>query len=186
MAEMLEVMLQNGEPTGQVLEKAIIHDHSLWHRDVHVWVTDGQNFLQQQRAHDKSLMPGAWDISVGGHVPVGESYLDAGVRETAEELGLHLPSERFLPIGMLAVDIAFGDQGKRHRTVGQNFVVVEKNLSLDRFTAQRSELAGLRLYAIDQLEADLQDPETAQRHAPQPLALWQLGIAGMRRAAHTA
>ncbi len=182
--ELLDIVDAAGEPTGEQLDKTEIHRLGLPHRDVHVWITDGQNVLEQQRAWDKKIMPGEWDIAVGGHVSAGESYLDAAVRETEEELGLRLSAERFIPAGRLAVEMVMepGPNQWIHRLVGDNFVVVEQNLSLDALRLQTSEVIGARLYPIDQLETDLTNPTTAEQHAPQPLELWQLGIAAMRRA----
>jgi isopentenyldiphosphate isomerase len=180
--ELLDVLRPNGELTGQLADKAIIHDQGLWHRDVHVWVTNGFDLLQQQRSWSKSIMPGEWDVSVGGHVGAGESYLDAARRETAEELNLERASELFIPAGVLAVDMAMGPTGWRHRTVGDNFVLVERDLRLGDVVKQEGEVIGARWYNIDQLEADLARPETAKRHASQPPELWALGIAAMRDA----
>jgi isopentenyldiphosphate isomerase len=182
--EMLDVLYPSGELTGQVLDKKDIHNQELWHRDVHVWVTDGVNLLEQQRALDKTIMPGDWDISVGGHVAAGETYLDAAIRETEEEIGLAFPPDRFIQAGTLAVEMAMGEGEEEwlHRTVGDNFVVLERGLSLDDIAVQESEVAAARLYPIDLLEADLANPETASQHAPQPYALWALGIAAMRAA----
>lgn len=50
--ELLDIVDAYGEPTGQVLDKKTIHDQGLRHRDVHVWVTNGNDFLQQQRTWD--------------------------------------------------------------------------------------------------------------------------------------
>ncbi|HYH75026.1 MAG TPA: NUDIX domain-containing protein [Candidatus Saccharimonadales bacterium] len=180
--ELLDIVSLDGQPTGQLIDKAVIHDQGLWHRDVHVWVTNGRDILQQQRAWDKTIMPGEWDVSVGGHVGAGESYLDAAQRETAEELGLDRPAERFIRAGILAVDMAMGPTGWRHRTVGDNFVLVERGLRLEDVAIQESEVIGARWYPIDQLEADLARPETARQHASQPAELWALGIAAMRDA----
>ncbi len=182
--ELLDIVDPHGEPTGEQRDKDEIHRLGLPHRDVHVWITDGQHLLQQQRAWDKTIMPGEWDVSVGGHVAAGEDYLDAAVRETEEELGLRFPLEQFRPAGRLALDVVMqpGPDQWAHRTVGDNFVVVERNLSLEGLRLQASEVIGARLYPIDQLEADLVDPQTAKRHASQPAELWQLGIAAMRRA----
>jgi isopentenyl-diphosphate Delta-isomerase len=179
--ELLDLLNDAGNPTGEQLDKAEIHSKGLWHRDVHVWVTDGQNVLQQQRAWDKKIMPGEWDISVGGHVAAGETTLDAAVRETTEELGLDFPRERFIRAGSLPVEMAMPG-GWTHRVHGDNFVVVERNLRAEGLTLQTGEVLGARLYPIDQLEADLASPETTGRHAPQPLELWALGIAAMREA----
>jgi 8-oxo-dGTP pyrophosphatase MutT (NUDIX family) len=180
--ELLDVLDEQGRPTGQALSKKVIHRDGLPHKDVHVWLTNGTHLLEQQRHPGKSIMPNAWDISVGGHVAAGESTLAAAVRETEEELGLQLPPERFLPAGIVATEMFFGAEGWRHRIFGDNFVVVERDLRVEDLTLQASEVTGARLYDIDQLEADLRSPETAVRHAPQPAELWALGIAAMRQA----
>jgi isopentenyl-diphosphate delta-isomerase len=184
-AELLDIVDLDGNPTGEQRDKAEVHRLGLWHRDVHVWITDGERTLQQQRAWHKKIMPGAWDVAVGGHVGAGESYLQAAMRETEEELGLRLPGERFRPAGRLAVEVVMelGPHEWIHRTVGDHFVVVERNLRLADLRLQESEVIGARMYSIDQLAADLTDPDRAGLHAPQPSALWQLGIAAMRHAA---
>jgi isopentenyldiphosphate isomerase len=183
--ELLDIVDLSGNPTGEQLAKSEIHDRGLWHRDVHVWVTDGTHMLQQQRSLDKKIMPGAWDVSVGGHVGAGETYLDAAIRETEEELGLDLPAERFIPAGILAVEMEMESGSWIHRTVGDNFVVVERDLTIDQLQLQQSEVISARLYPIDDLEADLSNPDTVNRHAPQPPELWALGIAAMRNAVNS-
>jgi isopentenyl-diphosphate delta-isomerase len=181
--EMLGIVDLAGEPIGEQRDKADIHHLGLLHRDVHVWLTDGQNVLEQQRAWDKPIMPGTWDIAVGGHVGAGESYLSAAMRETEEELGLQFAPDRYKPAGRLAVSMLIEPGGWQHCTVGDNFVVVERGLALADLTLQEDEVIDARLYPIDRLEADLANPETALRHAPQPPELWALGIAAMRAAA---
>ena len=181
--ELLDVVDEYGQPTGEVVDKKTAHELGLRHRDVHVWITNGRGFLQQQRTWDKSIMPGAWDISVGAHVGAGESYVDAAVREVDEELGLRLPKERLIHIGRVATQVSFPGWREAHNIVGDNFVVVERDLSLGDLRLQAEEVLDARWYSIDQLEDDLCKPETASRHAPQPSVLYALGIAGMRAAA---
>jgi len=183
--ELLDIVDMYGEPTGEVLDKQTIHNQGLPHRDVHVWLTNGREILQQQRRHDKSIMPGEWDISVGGHVGTGESYKRAAVRETGEELGLWLPEDKFIRIGRMATQLEFPGWNCAHNIIGDNFVVVEPDLILDDLKLQTSEVADARWYTLDQLEEDLLCPETANRHAPQPIALYALGLAGMRGASVT-
>ena len=69
-----------------------VHRLGLRHRAVHVLVFNarGQLFLQKRSA-SKDTFPGAWDSSASGHLDRGEDYAAAAVRETREELGLHLP-----------------------------------------------------------------------------------------------
>jgi isopentenyl-diphosphate Delta-isomerase len=178
--EVLDVVDMHGDPTGQTFDKRTIHDRGLPHRDVHVWVTNGRDMLQQQRTWDTRIMPQEWDVSVGGHVDAGESYLDAAVREAQEELGLELPRERFVRIGRVASKLLFPGWQAPHNIVGDNFVVLERDLTLADLALQEEEVLGARWCPIDQLEYDLENPATAQRHAPQPAALYALGIAGMR------
>lgn len=178
--ELLDVVNEQGEPTGQRLDKKVIHARGVRHRDVHVWITNGHDVLQQQRCADKSIMPGEWDISVGGHVRAGESYRDAAVRETHEELGLVRTPEQFHRIGLVATQLALPGWAHPHNVVGGNFVIYEPDLSLDDLRLQESEVQGARWYPIDQLERDLLNGASARLHAPQPAALYALGIAGMR------
>ena len=42
----------------------------------------------QKRSKTKDLFPNCWDISVGGRVNFGKSYIETAVRELYEELGI--------------------------------------------------------------------------------------------------
>lgn len=182
--EMLDVVTRSGQLTGLQLDKAIIHEQGLWHRDVHVLVTDGKRILEQQRAHDKSIMPGEWDFSAAGHPLADEEPLAAIVRETREELGIDRPASSFARVAPYTGQLAMGKPSARwiHRTVGENYVLYVPGLKLDDITVQEEEVADVRWVGIDQLEQDLKDPRTAKRHASQPLELWKIGLAGVRKA----
>lgn len=70
--------------------RAEVHgDPSKIHRVAHVlvWNSAGELYLQL-RSRNKLVQPLRWDTSVGGHVSFGESYEQAAIRETAEELGI--------------------------------------------------------------------------------------------------
>ena len=181
--EMLEVVTKDGHPTGKVLGYDEVHHQELWHRDVHVWVTNGKQFLQQQRGHTAALMPGEWDISVGGHVAFNESTLTSGVRETGEELNLFRPAKAFKQFGSLAVDMYIAELDWHHRVFGDNYVLYEPGLRLQDLQPDPREVVDMRFYNIDQLEQDLRSPKTANHHAQQPRELWMLGINAMRQAA---
>lgn len=69
----------------------------LLHPVVHLFLFDDSgNILLQKRSMSKSIQPGKWDTSVGGHVSAGESIEQALYRETEEELGLRSFAPRFL------------------------------------------------------------------------------------------
>lgn len=89
--ELLDILDPSGEVVGQELRSRCHDDPELRHRAVHVFVRNqkGEIFLQK-RSMTKSIQPGKWDTSVGGHLQVGESYEAAAARELEEELGLRL------------------------------------------------------------------------------------------------
>lgn len=62
-----------------------------WPRRVtRIFITNEKGeFLLQKRSMEAYIYPGVWDCS-GGHVDVGESYVQAGVREVEEELGVEV------------------------------------------------------------------------------------------------
>jgi isopentenyldiphosphate isomerase len=64
-------------------------------RVVALWVTDesGRVLLAHRRS-DRDRDAGRWAPAVTGHVCVGESYLDAVRRETAQELGVEVGVEQ--------------------------------------------------------------------------------------------
>ncbi len=88
--ELLDVLDDHGNPTGQVKARRAVHEDGDWHRAIHIWVVrEGRYVLLQRRSRDKDLEALKLDVSVGGHVRAGEVHLDA-LREAEEELGLSL------------------------------------------------------------------------------------------------
>lgn len=96
MEEVFDLVDKKDVVIGSVLRSEVHGNPELIHRVAHVLVfnTAGELYLQK-RAKNKTVQPGKWDTSVGGHVDAGEQYLNAAVRETAEELGIAAPEEAF-------------------------------------------------------------------------------------------
>ncbi len=70
------------------------HRQNLFHRAVHLYaVGENGGVILQRRSLEKDLEPGLWTVSCSGHVDRGESYLQAGVRELEEELGVSVEPE---------------------------------------------------------------------------------------------
>ncbi len=66
-----------------------VDEKNLRYRVAALWLKNqkGESLLAR-RAYTKTHEPGRWGPAVSGTVPVGESYLDALLREAKEELGL--------------------------------------------------------------------------------------------------
>ena len=50
-------------------------------------------FLWQRRSAEVDRHPGKWDISAGGHINLGESTIDAAIREAHEEIGAEITAD---------------------------------------------------------------------------------------------
>ncbi|MEO8705487.1 MAG: NUDIX domain-containing protein [Kofleriaceae bacterium] len=80
--------------------RAVIHEHQLVHRSIHVLLHDREGRLLVQRRHaDKQTYPRYWDVSCAGHVEesdylagpddrLDEVYAAVAAREVLEELGV--------------------------------------------------------------------------------------------------
>lgn len=50
-------------------------------------------FLWQKRSDKIDRYPGKWDFSAGGHVNLGETIIEAAIRETEEEIGVKITAD---------------------------------------------------------------------------------------------
>ena len=69
-----------------------------WSSDVYYTIDDLNQdgkleFLWQKRAEGISRFPGYYDISAGGHVNLGETIIEAAIRETREEIGAEIEAK---------------------------------------------------------------------------------------------
>ena len=70
MPEMLDIVDENGVPTGQSVPRTTAHAEGLRHRTSHVWIVRHKNgrvqVLLQMSCAAKDSYPGCYDISSGG------------------------------------------------------------------------------------------------------------------------
>lgn len=89
MEELIDVLDENGNKTGEILTREQIHKKGLCHRIVVIAIIDAQgNILMQQRSKNKTKNPGKWDVAAAGHVSSGQTSTEAAIRETLEEVGI--------------------------------------------------------------------------------------------------
>ena len=97
MDELIDIITQEGKPTGKTALKSEAHKNGWFHATVHIWLfTKDKKILLQKRAITKKVFPGLWDISVAGHVGAGEAILTAAKREIFEEIGVHIEEKNLL------------------------------------------------------------------------------------------
>ena len=89
--EYLDIVDENGVPTGKIAERTAAHKQGLRHRTSHVWILRERagkvEVLLQKRSQNKDSFPGCYDISSAGHIPAGVDFIPSALRELKEELG---------------------------------------------------------------------------------------------------
>jgi len=85
--EFLRITDENGLYTGDVTTRELSHSSKkVWHRTVGCFLIDRQGrVLFQKRALNKTVRPGAYDVSAGGHVGLDDSAIGM-LREIEEEV----------------------------------------------------------------------------------------------------
>ncbi len=86
--EFLDIVDDNDNVIGRE-EYSQVYKKNLTHRIAHIIIFNNKGEMAlQMRSAEKRFCPGHWCTSAGGHVHSGESYNDAALRETEEELGV--------------------------------------------------------------------------------------------------
>ena len=102
--EILDIVDENGIPTGETVERGRAHREGIRHRTAHLWLVRRKNgkieILLQKRSAEKDSYPGCYDISSAGHIPAGIDYRSSAVRELKEELGIKADEEDLIPCGL--------------------------------------------------------------------------------------
>lgn len=90
--EILDIIDEKGQPTGETVDRGFAHLHGIWHRTSHLWIFRKRGgvtqILLQKRSADKDSFPGCYDISSAGHIPAGVGFEESALRELKEELGV--------------------------------------------------------------------------------------------------
>ena len=93
--ELWEVLDDNGNPTGEIMEKydQKVFDKELYHLGSDVWIINNENkILIQKRSEQKRLEPNVWAMT-GGSVILGEKSKETIVREAEGEKASENPCE---------------------------------------------------------------------------------------------
>ena len=115
--ELIDVLNDNGVPTGEIVSREEIHKRGLWHRACLCAIIDCENrILLQQRSLDKDKFPGLWDISVAAHVLHGESAMSTVVREMNEEVGAQIGRK------VLAKDFRFLASFRNQMSISETYL----------------------------------------------------------------
>ncbi len=162
--EMLELLDEQGRPTGKLASRRTIHEKALWHRAAHVWLVDSRGqILLQRRSANKESWPGLWDISVAGHVQAVESAEQAARRELFEELGIK--ADNLKKIGTTKVSKSIPKKNYFENEVFDSFLV-KFNSDISAMKLEDREVAEVKLISFDDFEKQIKDPEQRKQFVP--------------------
>lgn len=150
--ELIDIVDENNELTGQVEERWTAYDKGLWRRTVSCWIMNGMGeVLLQKRTANKRRNPNKW-AKTGGQVDSGESVEEAIFREVKEELGIEIPKEQIKVIDIYKSD----DKNKRF---GYNFIFVV-NYKTEDYILQKEEVSKVKYLTIEDMELAKKNNDT--------------------------
>ncbi len=141
-----ELVDKNGNKTGKILTHIEARDPNNIPNGYYISVVgvviinENNEVLLQKRSRFKRANPSKWGIC-GGKVDLGENPIDAGVRETLEEIGIHLDKKE---LNLLSINT----NEKAHFTV----YYIRKNVDINECKLQEEELEEIRYFKIEELE----------------------------------
>ena len=143
--ELLEVMDEKGNPTGEILQREIIHDRNLLHNEIAVYIiNEKKQVLLQKRSASKRFDPNKWG-SCAGHVPANETLIDSALRELKEEVGMDITKAE---IHCLIEKEILKKETNSHIIYSY---YIKSNIKEEDFTIQKEELSEVKWFDIDKL-----------------------------------
>lgn len=159
--EYLDVVNEDGLPTGEIVSREYAHREGILHRTAHVWIirqgSMGCEILLQKRSMEKESFPGLYDTSSAGHIPAGSEPLDSALRELQEELGITAKPEELHYAGMFRIryEKIFHGHLFRDNEVTSVYVYSEP-VEIEKLVLQQSEVDEIRWFGLNEVWEEIQ------------------------------
>lgn len=143
--ELIQIVDENGNFTGQIIDKEEAHDKNLLHNEVAAFIiNDKEQVLLQKRSANKRFNPNKWALCAG-HVDAHESLENAILREIKEEVGIDISIDDLHQLGEREFTIR---DSNSHITY---FYYIRSNLNEKDFIIQKEELSEVKWFDIDEV-----------------------------------
>lgn len=140
--EFMDVLDENGNITGNIKTRDKIAKDKDFYKIVNLWLMNPKTkqILLQKRSNNKESHPNKWDLTSGGHVKVGESSLEAIIRETKEEIGIDVSKDDLIKILEVKEKQKFVD-----------IYFIEKDVKIEDLTLQVEEVSDAKYFSLKEL-----------------------------------
>ena len=170
--EYLDIVDEQGQPTGEIVSRTFAHTKGIRHRTAHLSIvrtpTEQSHLLTHTRAPRKDTFPGNNETSSAGHIQAGDEPLASGLRELAEELGLHAKPEDLAFAGCIHGNFAEEFHGKIFRDNEIAFVYVyQQPVDIETLVLQKEEVESVRWFDLEETYQNCRNRNT-QFCAPVP------------------
>jgi isopentenyldiphosphate isomerase len=166
MEEYIDIVDHLGKPTEKIALKSEAHKNGWFHNTVHVWLyTSKREVLLQQRSHKKLIHPLLWDVSSAGHIDAGETFVEAALRETKEEIGLQLKSQDLFKIGVELHKMSYNNGAIKDNEFHQVYIA-ELKVNINELTPQETEVEALKLVSFVEFKTLLKNSATNHHFIP--------------------
>ncbi len=166
MAELADVLDQDGKPTGEQKTKPEIFAAGEWCLATHVWVVDKSGRLLVQQRAKKGFFDDLWDVSIGGGVAAGEDSRAAAVRELAEELGLHLSPDQLQLAGRFKIPKFIPERGQYSNEYSDTYYAVIDAVNIAELTLEAREVVTVEWRPMQGAVDQATNPKTAALWVP--------------------
>lgn len=163
MEELIDVLDENGNKTGEILTREQIHRKGLCHRMVVIAIIDTQgNILMQQRSKNKAKNPGKWDVAAAGHVSSGQTSTEAAIRETLEEVGITVNEEE-LEYVLTYKNKENVEEDYRDNQIYDCYIVKRDKINLRNIKVQESEVEQVKLCDLKEFNYIIENGNIIER-----------------------
>lgn len=151
MDEIVDILNEKGNLTGETISKNIAHSNGTWHGAIHIIIINKEKTktLFQYRCPDKKLYPNTWDVAVGGHISKGETPMEAAKRELKEELGLNLDNYDIEEIETVKETLTYED------IYSNEFIttyLIYTDIDVNELTLQKEEVSDVKWFTKQELK----------------------------------
>jgi len=137
--ELIDVLDEKGNATGEKKTIQQLHKDNNIHRAVHIWLINDKNeVLLQLRSPRMVRHPNKWHMSSAGHIDADENAIEGAIRELKEELGIDCKSEELEYL--FTIDYSTRIENREFQEV----FLVKCNKQIKEFILQEEEVSEIK------------------------------------------